>query len=610
MNGKRRFRAAWIALMLASIVFCAQVDAQAANWSYRTQAESTAQSSIPPICDPVLGPDGTVYFGMGNNSFVAGGLYALNPNGTFKWRSTVTTSACDPAVASDGTIYIGSDEGYLYAVKPDGSLKWKYYTGNDTDAWNGSKPLIGADGTIYITTWPNHDLYAVYPDGTLKWTSAGVADPGSAMVIGPDGTLYCGDTNVIRAINLDGSVKWTVDNIGGGNAFFALGPDGTIYVSSQWHLFALNPDGSVKWDYSGSLFYSAASTAPDGTIYVVGRSPGRLLALNPDGSTKWQFTYSGITGSWSPSVGDDGSIYFVADFDDPNNPNYSHLFSISPDGTLNFSIEISNIWNTVGNRQGHGGNIGPDGTIYFSTSRLVHAVATGSTGPANSSWPMYCHDSQRTGRLVLSGRHSISGRITSSGNGLAGVSVNLEGTEGPEPSPGIFSGLLNRAVTDKNGNCSFPGLPNGSYTVTPTLPGYDFSPESAGVTVSGANAAVQDIVATLNTADGKEEVARRVGGLPDDSAGRRTGRHNLCRIWMPLQQWIRRFQPRRQPEMDLSEPQWLPRCRCFHRFGPNDLPGGQLRRRPRPGAQGDNARRGARLVLPGQTALRQPLHRR
>ena len=69
--------------------------------------------------------------------------------------------------------------------------------------------------------------------------------------------------------------------------------------------------------------------------------------------------------------------------------------------------------------------------------------------------------------------YSISGTV--SGGVQAGVTMTL-------------TGAANRTCqTDASGNYSFTGLVNGSYTVTPSLAGYTFSPTSTPVTVSGAN---------------------------------------------------------------------------------------------------------------------------
>ena len=71
-----------------------------------------------------------------------------------------------PAISSDGTIYVGSDDGNLYAINPNGTLKWKYKT--EGGAPVVSSPAIGSDGTIYVGS-DDGNLYAINPRGTLKW---------------------------------------------------------------------------------------------------------------------------------------------------------------------------------------------------------------------------------------------------------------------------------------------------------------------------------------------------------------------------------------------------------------------------------------------------------
>ena len=41
--------------------------------------------------------------------------------------------------------------------------------------------------------------------------------------------------------------------------------------------------------------------------------------------------------------------------------------------------------------------IGPDGTLYAALGSTLYAIATGTNGPAKSSWPMYRHDARHTG---------------------------------------------------------------------------------------------------------------------------------------------------------------------------------------------------------------------
>jgi Carboxypeptidase regulatory-like domain len=78
---------------------------------------------------------------------------------------------------------------------------------------------------------------------------------------------------------------------------------------------------------------------------------------------------------------------------------------------------------------------------------------------------------------------SISGTITPTAGG-SGATVMLSG-------PAAAT-----TTTDSAGNYSFAGLTNGTYTVTPSLTGYAFSPVSQSVTVSGASQTGVNFTAT------------------------------------------------------------------------------------------------------------------
>jgi len=147
---------------------------------------------------PAISSDGTVYA-----SSDEGYLYAINPDGSLKWKfKTKGVVWSSPAIAQDGTIYVGSDDNYLYAINPDGSLKWKFKTGNMVV----SSPAIAQDGTIYVGSYDDY-LYAINPDGSLKWKFKTGDLVKSSPTIGPDGTVYFGSD--------DGYLYAIYDNNGG-----------------------------------------------------------------------------------------------------------------------------------------------------------------------------------------------------------------------------------------------------------------------------------------------------------------------------------------------------------------------------------------------------------
>ena len=85
--------------------------------------------------------------------------------------------------------------------------------------------------------------------------------------------------------------------------------------------------------------------------------------------------------------------------------------------------------------------------------------------------------------------YSISGTITSNGAGLSGVSVSCTGP------------VNTSATTNSSGAYTCSNLTNGTYTVTPTLNGYTFSPVNQSVNVNGANVTGINFTGTTTTTD-------------------------------------------------------------------------------------------------------------
>jgi len=106
---------------------------------------------------PTVDADGTVYFGTWG-SWIAGSerahglLYAVNPDGTERWRRTMIRNMWNPAVGPDGTVYVqamyqAGGTGAIYAFNPgDGSRKWVYAVAEPT----ATKVAIAAGGTLYF----------------------------------------------------------------------------------------------------------------------------------------------------------------------------------------------------------------------------------------------------------------------------------------------------------------------------------------------------------------------------------------------------------------------------------------------------------------------------
>ncbi len=314
------------------------------QWTYTTGGRIMYSS-------PVIGTDGTIYFGSYDKNF-----YAVNPNGTVKWTYPTGGSLQGAAaIGADGTIYVGNyGDKKIYALNPDGSEQWNYTTGGTIRSLT-----IGPDGTIYHGN-NDKNIYALNPDGTLKWATLTTGSFSGTPAIGSDGTIYIGSKvgdSRFYALNPDGSLKWTYA-AGGPISDPAIGSDGTIYFGTSGgdnKLYAMNTDATLKWSYQVSeSIYGTPAIGTDDTLYFGdngGSISSHIYALNPDGTLKWSVNNGRMYGS--AVIGADGTIYFASYGD-------KTIYALNPDGTI--------IWSYLtGAAEYDSPSIGADGTLYFGS---------------------------------------------------------------------------------------------------------------------------------------------------------------------------------------------------------------------------------------------------
>lgn len=160
------------------------------EWKFQTK---DANILLPPA----IGPDGIIYISDDN-----GDIYALNQNGKLLWKLHKNgTFSSSPAVAKDGTIYTGIGN-YFYAINPNGTVKWKYsLLFPDMNSISISSPCIGSNGIIYFgDSYAN--IRAINSNGSVKWISKeGFIIESSPAIF--HNTLYIGSySGYLYAINI------------------------------------------------------------------------------------------------------------------------------------------------------------------------------------------------------------------------------------------------------------------------------------------------------------------------------------------------------------------------------------------------------------------------
>ena len=382
---------------------------------------------------PVIGNDGTIYFGDFNRD-----LYALYPNGTLKWKyKTGGWIWSTPAIGNDGSIYIGSWDCGLYSFNSNGVLKWKFGAGQVIS----SSPAIGEDGTIYFGVMGPDDIgriWAVNPNGTAKWYyDTGywiVSDP----AIGEDGTIYIGSGDTyLYALHSNGTLKWrfkTGDEIHGHPS---IANDGIIYISSyDGYLYALFPNGTLKWKLNiGWKSGASTSIGLDGILYI---GLDRLYAFYPNGTLCWSFNLGSNRwiGHSSPAISADGTIYIGTHIGNSG----GDVIAVNPDGTERWRKKIANEW------VDSSPCIAEDGTVYIGSA----------------------YDMGK-GFLYAFGRAELQSDISSSNYGLVGEQLQFNGFAEGGYKPYSWHWDFGDSNTSNSQNVIHAYTNSGNYTVTLTV---------------------------------------------------------------------------------------------------------------------------------------------
>jgi hypothetical protein len=163
----------------------------------------------------------------------------------WKFKTRYGWIYASPVIGTDGTIYFGAYDHYFYAINPDGALKWKF----KANKYILTPAAIDENGTIYFGAY-DHYLYALNSDGTLKWKFKASAQFYTSPLIGKY-AIYVADKYYLYSLSFNGKQNWKIKLFNQIKKNPALGYDDTIYIpqDNYKYIVAVNKNGKILWKF-------------------------------------------------------------------------------------------------------------------------------------------------------------------------------------------------------------------------------------------------------------------------------------------------------------------------------------------------------------------------
>ena len=442
-------------------------------WITENQNDRIYQISIPSVPRLSLSQTGqTTSYYTGDDGEIQAGLPWPSPRFTDNTDGTITdnltglmwtqdTNAPGPVGCSPGI-----DKSWQAALDHIACLNTNNYLGH-TD-WrlpniNELETLINAEIND-LSTWLISQGFTNILTYYAYWSSTtDAANTGYAFALYLTGvTAVSGKTGYqrvwpVRGTSTGPAAVWQT----GQTTIYYAGDDGNIKAGVPWPLqrFKDNGDGTVTDNLTGLMWLQDANCI---NTHYSGFDADNTAG---DGRVTWEHALdfiAGINDGTYPNCG--------AGYTDWRLSNRRELQSLTDFSTYYPALQTGNPFSNVQSYWYWASNTYVttyDAAIAQSVG-IGYQYIWGKIGDFNV-WPV------RSG-IQIQPKYKISGKVmTTDGLPMENVRVTLSGD-----ASDIFR-------TDSLGRYRFRDLPNGTYTVTPTIRGYTFSPVNRVINISGAN---------------------------------------------------------------------------------------------------------------------------
>jgi len=252
-----------------------------------------------------------------------------------------------------------------------GAVAWKHSISLSN---SDSSPVIGSDGTIYITA--NTAVNAYSPSGNLLWSTDTGFSLGANVALDKDGNIYVpGGQGRVLSLNSSGALRWTQSTIGYVAGSAAVSPEGNVYFGDDNGLvYEFSSTGALlNMTGAGEEIDSAAAIGPDGTVFVWDHALGSVTAMTKDLGFLWTSRPANQgSGALNLTVSAQGEVFLSAG---------NNLYEFSSDGTFQGSVSSIESQGELASPA-----IGKDNTLFWPNGTFISAFPMSPGSGFSSKW--------------------------------------------------------------------------------------------------------------------------------------------------------------------------------------------------------------------------------
>jgi hypothetical protein len=450
----------------------------------------------------------------------------------------VQSLAAPLTIAASTTYVVSVNTGNTYYVDTYSGLLTQIANMDLSSVVTANNGVYGTAGAFPSSSYSNSNYFrdvTFVPTAATTYTISGTI----TGVAGATVTLSSGGSTVATLTSGASGSTYSFTNV----------PNGTYAVTPTLAGYSFSPS-SAAVTLNGANTTATAFTATAQTYTISGTTTGAsgaTVTLSSGGTTVATIT-SGASGSTYSFTNVPNGTYAVT----PTLAGYSFSPS-SAAVTVNGANATATAFTATAQTYTISGTItGASGaTVTLSSGgSTVATITSGASGTTYSFTNVPNGSYTVTPSLAGYTFSPTSASVTVNGANATASAFAATGSPTTYTISGTITGVVGATVTLSSGGStvatitsgasgttySFTNVPNGSYTVTPSLAGYTFAPTSASVTVSGANVtganfAISESLFTTQTPalTGKTDGANLELGMlfQSDIAGQITG----IRFW-------------------------------------------------------------------------------